>query len=83
LINILYFASLREQVGISAEEMELPSGGTVESVQNILGARNGVWAEAFVDNACILMAVNQELAEPGRRLKDGDVIAFFPPVTGG
>lgn len=45
-----------------------------------------VWKQATGDEAMpsnILMAVNQEYAESGQTVTDGDEVAFFPPVTGG
>lgn len=83
MITILYFASLREQIGISAEEMKLPDKQTIGSIINILRSRGGAWVDAFGDDAYFLTAVNQEIASPEKHLSDGDEVAFFPPVTGG
>jgi len=84
MINILYFASLRDRVGTSAEELELPTDTTtINGVIEILKAREGAWADAFGDTTKVLAAINQEMVKPDEPVKDGDEVAFFPPVTGG
>jgi molybdopterin synthase sulfur carrier subunit len=83
MIKILYFANLREKLGSSGESLELPAG--VDSVGDVLitlAARGGEWASlATVKN--LKSAVNQEMARADSPVKDGDEVAFFPPVTGG
>jgi molybdopterin synthase sulfur carrier subunit len=83
MIKILYFASLREKLGTSGESLELPSGvSDVGGVLATLAARGGEWAGlASVKN--LKSAVNQDMARHESPVKDGDEIAFFPPVTGG
>ena len=83
MIKILYFASLREKLGTSGESLELPSGvSDVGGVLATLAARGGEWASlASVKN--LKSAVNQDMARHESPVKDGDEIAFFPPVTGG
>jgi len=83
MIKILYFASLRERVGTDAERMELPAKATINGIMEILRARDDAWADAFSDKKQILAAINQEMASMKESIKDGDEIAFFPPVTGG
>ena len=83
MIKILYFASLREKLGTSGEELELPAGVTdVGGVLGLLAERGGEWATlAAVKN--LKSAVNQEMARNSTPVKAGDEVAFFPPVTGG
>ena len=84
MIRICYFASLREQVGVAEEVLELPAGiADLAGLRAWLGARGGAWGEALVDSRPVLCAVNQVMARPGHAVADGDEIAFFPPVTGG
>lgn len=83
MISVLYFAGLRDRIGTANEEMELPADATIGSVVEILKARGDVWADAFGGKTRILAAVNQEIARPEDPVKDGDEVAFFPPVTGG
>jgi molybdopterin synthase sulfur carrier subunit len=82
-INILYFAKLREDLGRSGEAVELPREvTTVASLRAWLGGRGEPWARAIGDRA-VRVAVNQEMVRETVALKDGDEVAFFPPVTGG
>lgn len=74
-ITVRFFASIREKVG--KEAVSLESAG----VQSAADA----WAQAT--NAPMppntLTAVNHEYVRPDEPVKDGDEVAFFPPVTGG
>jgi len=83
MIRILYFASLREQVGTGAEELPIDDSRSIADLLNRLRARGGVWAEVLASERTILAAVNQEMAQPDAPVGDGDEVAFFPPVTGG
>jgi len=81
MINIFYFARLREQLGSASETLEPVTD--VGSVMAQLKARGGAWAEVFGGGERVLISVNQEMAGPDTQLADGDEVAFFPPVTGG
>ena len=83
MLKILYFASLREALGLSAENFDLPPGGAdVGKLLTLLTARGGEWAKlGTVKN--LRYAVNQEMARLDSPLQSGDEVAFFPPVTGG
>ena len=81
---LLYFAWVRQKVGASEEQIELPQGvTTVAELAAFLGARGGGYAEAFGDDRKLRVAVNQEHAGWDAPVSDADEIAFFPPVTGG
>ena len=83
-VKVLYFAALREQLGIGGEEIELPAGvGTVAALRAHLRARGGAWQSALAEVKLVRMAVNQDMAQPSAAIKQGDEVAFFPPVTGG
>ncbi len=83
-VRILYFASIREKLGLDAEELELPSGvATVAALRTHLRARGGAWAEALAEGKLLRAAVNQDMAQPAAPIEAGDEVAFFPPVTGG
>jgi molybdopterin synthase sulfur carrier subunit len=83
-VKILFFASLREQLGRPAEELELPAGiATVGALREHLRARGAEWASVFAPNRAVRAAVNQDMAQSDARIKAGDEVAFFPPVTGG
>lgn len=80
-VQILYFAGLREQLGLAGETLDLPAGvGTVGALRDHLVAA-GRTALASAKN--LRCAVNQDMARLDDAVRDGDEIAFFPPVTGG
>lgn len=84
MAEILYFASLAEDLGRKSESFELPSGcNTVADLVALLRARGAPFADAFDGSVRILVAVNQEMSDPADEIANGDEIAFFPPVTGG
>ena len=83
-MKVLYFASLRQKVGVGAEEVDLPAGiATVGELIAWLKERSPRHAEAFADMAGVRCAVNQDYARPEDPVRPGDEVAFFPPVTGG
>ncbi len=83
-IKILYFAWLRERVGVSEEDVEPPEEiGTVGALQDWLRGRSERHAVALVMGKTIRCAVNQEFAGADAPVRPGDEVAFFPPVTGG
>jgi molybdopterin synthase sulfur carrier subunit len=45
--------------------------------------RGGAYSKAFGGKALVRAAVNQDMVQPSARIKAGDEVAFFPPVTGG
>ncbi len=76
MIKILYFASLREQIGRDGDEIELR-----KPMRAIDAWKQATGRDALSDN--LLVAINQQYASQDTLLKDGDELAFFPPVTGG
>jgi molybdopterin synthase sulfur carrier subunit len=83
-MQILYFAWVRQKVGKGAEEVSPPPEVTdVAGLVRFLAARSPGHAAAFADPKQVRAAVNQEFCQPGHPVRDGDEIAFFPPVTGG
>ncbi|SMB28410.1 molybdopterin synthase, small subunit [Sterolibacterium denitrificans] len=82
-LKILYFASLREALDSSGEELALPAGVTsLAALREHLAGRGGVWRK-LVESQSLRAAVNQKMADAEAAIADGDEIAFFPPVTGG
>jgi molybdopterin converting factor subunit 1 len=82
LIRVLYFGVLKDMMGHAGAEMELPEGA---SVAELLEAHRGSARESAKGSVwdAIAVAVNQEYARAGLRLKDGDEVALLPPVSGG
>ena len=81
MINVLFFAQVRELVGCDRLEIDEPFP-TVESLRQHLESRGERWALAL-ESGKLLAAVNQTLVSFDTPLTDGDEVAFFPPVTGG
>ena len=81
MLNILFFAQVRELVG--TDRIELPAEyADVESLRAALAERSDRWALAL-EPGKLLAAVNQTLVSHQHPLRAGDEVAFFPPVTGG
>ena len=84
MIKLLFFAGLREAVGSPGESLALPpQAATVGDLRALLAARGGKWAEHFAPTRNVRAAVNQDMVAAGAAIRDGDEVAFFPPVTGG
>ena len=77
-IKIRYFASLRETLGRSEDNLEISNNNiTVSEIwEKVAGEQ-----KSLPDN--VLTAINMEYVKPDARVSDGDEVAFFPPVTGG
>ena len=82
-LKLLYFARLRETLGVSREVLTLEAPATVAALLEHLRARGGVWATELATGRNFRIAVNQEMADPSTALTDNDEVALFPPVTGG
>ena len=84
MIRILYFARLRERLGLAEEELNCRHGAnTVADLIVHLRSRGGRWAETLPEGERLMAAVNQVLARPETPIRDGDEVGIFPPVTGG
>ncbi|MBI5785737.1 MAG: molybdopterin converting factor subunit 1 [Rhodocyclales bacterium] len=81
--KVLYFASLREALGSSGEEISLPAGvATTGALRDLIAARGEPWSQlARAKN--LRCAVNQAMVGFDAAVQAGDEVAFFPPVTGG
>jgi len=82
MINIIFFAKYREQFG--APSLEVPARN-LETVQKLISHLQSGFPErtGFLSDQKLIISINQELAKVASPLKEGDVVAFFPPVTGG
>ncbi len=79
-VKVLYFASVSEAIGLTSETIDLPPGvATLGALRQHLGARHG----ALLTTKNLRAAVNRQMCGWKAEVKDGDEIAFFPPVTGG
>ena len=83
-MTLLYFAWVRQKIGRSEEQIELPPEvKTISDLAAHLCARGGGYAEVFSDTKRLRVALNQEHVSWDAPVAADDEIAFFPPVTGG
>lgn len=83
-MKILYFAWIRERVGKTEEDVELPA--TVHTVGDLvewLRGRGEEYAYAFENRKVIRAAIDRTHVRPDTPIADAREIAFFPPMTGG
>lgn len=78
-IRVKYFASCRDTTGLAREKVQLPSGSTVEGLIETVKSLH----EPLRNVERMLVAVNGEYADLLAVLEEGDVVALFPPVSGG
>lgn len=81
-MQILYFAWVRERIGLPREEIET-NALTVADLVDELRLREERYALAFSDMDAIRVALDQELVELDAPLAGAKEVAFFPPMTGG
>jgi molybdopterin synthase sulfur carrier subunit len=81
-MNVMYFAWVRERIGVPFEAVET-AAATVAGLVAELSARDDRYAIAFADITALRVAVDQELSDFDAPLAGVREIAFFPPMTGG
>jgi len=79
-VNVLYFGITHDLTGVAQEQVQIPEGETLEGLRRQCQAR---FPRLLSVGGSLLLAVNQEVAKPSTRLRDGDEVAFMPPVSGG
>ncbi|MCB6179493.1 molybdopterin converting factor subunit 1 [Rhodobacter sp. Har01] len=82
MIDVLYFAWVRERIGLPRERIET-AAPTVAALVEELKAREERYALAFADLASLRVALDQELSSFDAPLAGVREVAFFPPMTGG
>ncbi len=82
MVEVLYFAWVRERIGLAKEHVET-SAATVADLVAELAAREDRYAAAFADTSALRVALDQELSEFDAPLAGVREVAFFPPMTGG
>ena len=81
-MDVLYFAWVRERIGVPKEQIDT-SAATVMDLVEELRAREERYALAFSDISALRVAVDQDLSDFDASLEGVREIAFFPPMTGG
>ncbi len=83
-VHILYFAWLRDRLGLGQEQVVLPEGVTdIGGLRRWMRARGPLFEAVFAEGGRVRAAVNQDFAADDAPVRAGDEVAFFPPVTGG
>lgn len=81
MIDVLFFASIRERLGV--DKLSIEHALTIDQlIAQLIDREGNAWAEVlYAPN--VIVAVNQQVADRSCALEPGDEVAFFPPVTGG
>jgi sulfur-carrier protein len=83
-LELKFFASLREALKVSEEDIAVPDSiQTIAQLRVYLADRGGVWAEVLAEGKVLRCALNHQMVDANTSLQEGAEIAFFPPVTGG
>ncbi len=83
MIEVRFFARIREQLGVDRMTVAAAPGLTVGLLrEQLIADRDHRWKEVL-EAGNIVKAVNHQVVDDGQSLNDGDEVAFFPPVTGG
>ncbi|WP_175952078.1 molybdopterin converting factor subunit 1 [Burkholderia sp. BCC0405] len=83
-LTIKYFASIREQLDLDEEIVEIDARElTVDALRDMLAARDARSTEALRTDRPVRAAVNLEMVTGGFVVREDSEVAFFPPVTGG
>jgi MoaE-MoaD fusion protein len=79
-VRVLFFGPTHDLTGMSEKRLEIPEGGCLSDLWTDCVARFPRLAEMA---GFLVIAVNQQVAEASHPLRDGDEVAFLPPVSGG
>lgn len=79
-VDLRYFAAMREALGRSSERLDVPAGTTAGAVLGHLVAEQPRLERM---RSIVMVMVNQAYASPDTVLREGDEVAFIPPVSGG
>ena len=79
-VSVQFFARLRELAGQGQVECDLPAGATIADVWQAAAAAHPAIAPFGSSVSC---ARNEDFARMSEPVRDGDAIAFLPPVSGG
>lgn len=82
MVEVLYFAWVRERIGLPREKVET-AAATVAALIAELSAREERYALAFADLKSLRVALDQKLSSFDAPLEGVREVAFFPPMTGG
>jgi len=79
-VNVLFFGITHDLTGCAQEQVDLPEGENLEGLRRLYEAR---FPRLLSVGNSLILAVNQEIARDSLPLREGDEVAFMPPVSGG
>ncbi|MDG2166257.1 MAG: MoaD/ThiS family protein [Alphaproteobacteria bacterium] len=82
-ITIKYFSWIRVKLKKGSEEFDFEQNTSFKIASKILREKHPIFEEVFNDSSIKFFLNLNEIENQDIALKDGDVIAFLPPVTGG
>ncbi|MCT4607861.1 MAG: molybdopterin converting factor subunit 1 [Pelagimonas sp.] len=82
MMDVLYFAWVRERIGLPKERVDTQARTVMELVEE-LKAREERYEAAFADISALRVAVDQDLTDFDASIEGAREVAFFPPMTGG
>lgn len=83
-LEVRFFASLRESLGIAQEEIVIPETvKTIADLRSHLAERGVPWSDVLASGKVLRCALNHQMVDANTALQEGAEVAFFPPVTGG
>ncbi len=83
-MRLVYFAWVRERVGKTDEDVDLPEGvATVADLVRFLKGRGEEYEYAFENESVVRVAIDHVHVKPEEPIAGAREIAFFPPMTGG
>ena len=83
MIQIVYFARVREAVGVDGEQVDVEAGTSIAKLIDLLANLSECHAAAFSDRSTLRFAIDQKMVRADAVLDDAQELAIFPPVTGG
>ena len=83
LVQIVYFAKVREAVGVNGEQVEVEAGTGIAELIDRLARQSERHAVAFADRSKLRFALDQKMVRADALLDGAKELAIFPPVTGG
>jgi sulfur-carrier protein len=83
MLRIVYFARVREAVGVDGEQVEVEAGTGIAELIDRLARQSERHAAAFSDRNKLRFALDQKMVRAGALLDGAKELAIFPPVTGG
>ncbi len=79
-VKVLYFSSIKDRLKKNSEDIDIPENTSVEEFLSLLKKKYPEIAD-ILDN--VMVAVNEEYVDKEHLLKENDIVALIPPVSGG